>query len=64
MLQLRLLVIAILLFVFPAHSQSSKAVQVDVCIYGATSAGIIAAYIAKKMHQTVLVVEPGKHIGV
>lgn len=63
MLQLRLLVIAMLLFVFPAHSQSPKTVQVDVCIYGATSAGIIAAYTAKKMHQTVLVVEPGKHIG-
>lgn len=63
MLQLRLLVIAMLLFVFPAHSQSPKVVQVDVCIYGATSAGIIAAYTAKKMHQTVLVVEPGKHIG-
>jgi hypothetical protein len=63
MLQLRLLVIAILLFVFPAHSQSPKNVQVDVCIYGATSAGIIAAYTAKKMHQTVLVIEPGKHIG-
>lgn len=63
MLQLRLLVIAIILFAFPAHSQSPKVVQVDVCIYGATSAGIIAAYTAKKMHQTVLVVEPGKHIG-
>ena len=63
MLQLRLLVIAIILFVFPAHSQGPKVVQVDVCIYGATSAGIIAAYTAKKMHQTVLVIEPGKHIG-
>lgn len=63
MLQLRMLVIAFLLFVFPAYSQSSKHVQVDVCIYGATSAGIIAAYTAKKMHQTVLVVDAGKHIG-
>src|SRR5689334_7653972 len=63
MLQLRMLVIAILLFVFPTYSQSPKTMQVDVCIYGATSAGIIAAYTAKKLHQTVLVVEPGKHIG-
>lgn len=63
MLQLRMLVIPMLLFNFPAQSQSPKSVQVDVCIYGATSAGIIAAYTAKKMHQTVLVVDPGKHIG-
>ena len=63
MSQLRMLVIAMLIFVAPAHSQSPKPVQVDVCIYGATSAGIIAAYTAKKLHQTVLVVDPGKHIG-
>jgi hypothetical protein len=63
MLQLRMLVIAMLLFVFPAHSQGPKTVQVDVCIYGATSAGIIAAYTAKKLHQTVLVIDAGKHIG-
>jgi hypothetical protein len=63
MVQLRMLVIGLLVFIFPAHSQSPKAVQVDVCIYGATSAGIIAAYTAKKLHHTVLVIEPGKHIG-
>lgn len=37
--------------------------QVDICIYGGTSAGVIAAYTAKKMHKTVLLVEPGKHLG-
>jgi hypothetical protein len=58
-----MLIIGILFFISSVHSQSSKPVQVDVCIYGATSAGVIAAYTAKKMHQTVLVVEPGKHIG-
>lgn len=63
MLQLRMLVIGILVFIVPAHSQSPRPVQVDVCIYGATSAGIIAAYTAKKMHRSVLVIEPGKHIG-
>jgi hypothetical protein len=63
MLHLRMLVIGILIFIVPAHSQSPKTVQVDIVIYGATSAGIIAAYTAKKMHHTVLVVDPGKHIG-
>ncbi|HEX6428975.1 MAG TPA: FAD-dependent oxidoreductase, partial [Niastella sp.] len=63
MLNLRVLAFSVLVFVFPAHSQSPKVVQVDVCIYGATSAGVIAAYTAKKMHQTVLLVDPDKHVG-
>ncbi len=37
--------------------------QVDVCIYGATSGGVIAAYTAKKMGKSVLLIEPGKHAG-
>lgn len=37
--------------------------KVDVCIYGGTSAGVIAAYTAKNMGKTVLFVEPTTHIG-
>ncbi len=40
-----------------------KIQEVDVCIYGATSAGIIAAYTAAKMGKSVVVIDPGKHIG-
>jgi hypothetical protein len=36
---------------------------VDVCVYGATSAGVIAAYTARKMGKTVLLIEPGTHLG-
>jgi len=35
----------------------------DVCVYGGTSAGVIAAYTASKLGKTVLLVEPGKHLG-
>lgn len=35
----------------------------DICVYGGTAAGVIAAYTAKKMGKTVLLVEPGKHLG-
>ena len=35
----------------------------DVCIYGGTSAGVIAAYTVKKMGKSVLLIEPGKHLG-
>lgn len=38
-------------------------VSVDVCIYGGTSAGVIAAYTAKKMGKSVLLIEPGKNLG-
>jgi hypothetical protein len=36
---------------------------VDICVYGGTSAGVMAAYTAKKMGRTVLLVEPGKQVG-
>src|SRR3954452_18751151 len=37
--------------------------QYDVCVYGGTSAGVIAAYTAAKLHKKVLLIEPGKHLG-
>ena len=37
--------------------------SVDVCIYGGTSAGVIAAFTARKMGKSVLLIEPGKHLG-
>ena len=35
----------------------------DVLVYGATSAGVIAAYTAKQYGHSVLLVEPGRHLG-
>ena len=35
----------------------------DICIYGGTSAGVIAAYSAKMMGMSVILIEPGKHLG-
>src|SRR5260221_11155603 len=37
--------------------------NVDVCVYGGTSAGVIAAFTVRKMGKSVLLVEPGKHPG-
>lgn len=45
----------------PMESRTEN--QIDVCIYGATSAGVIAAYTAKKMGKTVMLIEPGGHLG-
>jgi hypothetical protein len=38
-------------------------VESDVCIFGGTSAGVIAAVQAATMGKTAVVVEPGKHLG-
>jgi hypothetical protein len=37
--------------------------QVDVVVYGGTSAGVIAAYTAQMYGKKVLLIEPGKHLG-
>jgi hypothetical protein len=37
--------------------------HVDVCVYGGTSAGVIASVAAKKEGKSVLLIEPGRHLG-
>ncbi|MBI3414741.1 MAG: FAD-dependent oxidoreductase [Verrucomicrobia bacterium] len=55
-------IIACLLFgtvvTLPAETITS-----DVCVFGGTSAGIIAAVQAQRMGKTAVIVEPGKHPG-
>jgi hypothetical protein len=50
-----------LLIVTQLRAQTTA--TVDICVYGGTSAGVMAAYTAKKMGKTVLLIEPGKHVG-
>ena len=47
----------------PVKEYSPKAQDVDVVVYGATSAGVIAAYTAKKMGKSVVLIEAGGHLG-
>jgi hypothetical protein len=37
--------------------------EVDICIYGGTASGVVAAYSARMTGKTVLLVEPGKYLG-
>ena len=37
--------------------------EVDVCVYGGTAAGVMAAYTAAMEGKSVLLVEPGRHLG-
>jgi hypothetical protein len=45
------------------YGWSQKVTTVDICVYGGSSAGVMAAYTAKKLGKSVLIVEPGKHLG-
>ena len=54
----------VLFFCFiPFLLVGQSSANVDVCIYGGTSAGVIAAYSAKKAGKSVLLIEPGRHLG-
>ncbi len=55
-------VFALLFAALPLHSKTKRH-KVDVCVYGATSSGVIAAYTAKLQGKTVLLVEPSGRIG-
>ena len=44
-------------------SYAQKPKTYDVCVYGGTSAGVIAAYTANKQGKTVVLIEPSNHIG-
>lgn len=42
---------------------ADRLVEADVCVYGGTSGGVAAAVQAARMGKTVVIVEPGKHLG-
>ena len=46
----------------PGH-ENPLVTKVDICVYGGTSAGVMAAYTAKKLGKSVLLIEPGRHLG-
>ena len=47
----------------PSLAQQPAKKDYDICIYGGTSSGVIAAYTAAKLGKSVLLIEPGKHLG-
>ncbi|MDR2145780.1 MAG: FAD-dependent oxidoreductase [Tannerella sp.] len=51
------------IMMFCSCGQENEVKEVDICIYGGTSAGVIASYTAKMEGKTVLLIEPDKHLG-
>ena len=58
-----ILILSLFLFNFTHVQSQSIRTEIDVCIYGGTSAGVIAAYAAAKLNKTVLLIEPGNRLG-
>lgn len=54
---------ALVFSIVALKSFSQNAMSVDICVYGGTSAGVIAAYTAAKSGKSVLLIEPGNHLG-
>jgi len=59
----KLILICIILVFTGCANQVSQVASYDIVIYGGTSAGVIAAVQAKKMGKSVVLIEPGEHLG-
>jgi len=58
-----ILCLLLLLNLSAAGQTKSQPTAADVCVYGGTSAGVIAAYAAAKMGKNVVLIEPGNRLG-
>ncbi|MEP6626426.1 MAG: FAD-dependent oxidoreductase [Ginsengibacter sp.] len=59
-----ILLIACIGFLKTASAQSTaKSAHYDICVYGGNSAGVIAAYKAKQMGKTAVLIVPEGHVG-
>ncbi|MDZ4289638.1 MAG: FAD-dependent oxidoreductase, partial [Prosthecobacter sp.] len=45
------------------HAAEPKVVEADICVYGGTSGGVAAAVQAARMGKSVVIAEPGGHLG-
>ncbi|RPJ64715.1 MAG: FAD-dependent oxidoreductase, partial [Alphaproteobacteria bacterium] len=59
----KLILICIILVFTGCANQVSQVASYDIVIYGGTSAGVIAAVQAKKMGKSVVLIDPGEHLG-
>jgi hypothetical protein len=51
------------LLVNPTRCTKQESLSCDICIYGGTSSGVIAALAADRLGKSVILVEPGNHLG-
>jgi hypothetical protein len=66
MREIRLLsavVLASLAALWPTTSFPDEVTEADICVYGGTSGGVVAAVQAARMGKKAVIVEPGRHLG-
>jgi FAD dependent oxidoreductase len=63
MLQRTLAAIALLSACWSFAAEAGDVIEADVCIYGGTSGGVVAAVQATRMGKRVVLAEPGKNLG-
>src|SRR3982750_2733291 len=56
------LLLPLFLFLY-VHSPAQHKITVDICVYGATSGGVIAAYTAARLGKKVILVTADRHLG-
>lgn len=56
-------ILIFLLFSITGQTFSQQNIEVDVCVYGGTSAGVIAAYTVQKLGKKAILIETGKNLG-
>jgi hypothetical protein len=59
----RILFVFIISCIISTKLFSQQIIEVDVCVYGGTSAGVIAAYTVQKQGKKAILVEPGRTLG-
>jgi hypothetical protein len=59
----KILPLFILSCIMSSELFSQQVIEVDVCVYGGTSAGVIAAYTVQKQGKKAILVEPGHTLG-
>jgi hypothetical protein len=59
----RLLTCLLLTLGLQVSSLHAAEFTADICVYGGTSGGVVAAVQAARMQKSVILVEPGKHVG-
>ncbi len=60
---MRIQIILLLFLICHIHADAQQKISVDICVYGATSGGVIAAYTAARLGKKVVLVTPAAHLG-
>jgi hypothetical protein len=56
-------VVSVLLGALCGEPAGAASIEADLCVYGGTSGGVVAAVQAARMGKTVILLEPGRHLG-